>query len=86
MKMEMRVTRLTFGIGILFALAGCAAEPVAGPSQEQQVMAAQRAAGSVAKPGAMTLRGDEADVVYKNYLEDIGKPLPVQSDQSANGS
>jgi hypothetical protein len=83
MKMEMRVTRWTLGIGILLVLAGCAAEPAAGPSREEQVMAAQRAARPAGKPGTAAMRGDEADAVYKNYLNDIGKPLPVQSGQSS---
>lgn len=64
--------RIVF-MGISLALAACAPAKVAGPTQEEGVMAAQYAAKrSGEAPG---MQGAESDAIYKNYLENIGKPL-----------
>ena len=80
MKKEMRVkTRKlmsAFGLGLLLGISACAPQSPVGLTQEQQVMEAQRAART---PGA-AMNGDEADAVYKNYLDNIGKPLPAHDD------
>lgn len=80
MKKEMRVKSrkimVAFGLGILLGVSACAPQPRAGLTQEQQVMEAQRAART---PG-VAMNGDEADAVYKNYLDNIGKPPPAHDD------
>lgn len=81
MKRDMRVNKdkiiIAIGFGVLLFASGCAPQPPSGLSQEQQVMDAQRAAKPAGKPGT-AMNGDEADAVYRSYLENIGKPLPAQ--------
>ncbi|KAB7738609.1 hypothetical protein F2P47_16500 [Parvibaculum sedimenti] len=55
------------------SLASCANEKVAGPTQEQSVMAAQYAVRP--SDGRAPMQGAEADKVYENYIDSIGKPL-----------
>jgi hypothetical protein len=66
-------------VAALLALAGCATpprEPAAPPSPPlsaaRQVMDAQYAARPMGPPAG--LNGDEATVIYQNYLKQIGRP------------
>lgn len=59
-------------IGAL-TLASCANEKVTGPTQEESVMAAQYAVRP--SDGRPPMQGAEADKIYENYIDSIGKPL-----------
>jgi uncharacterized protein YcfL len=57
---------------LALALPGCSTpEKVAGPTQQQAVMDAQR----TAKAEPTSMNGEEADRIYKNYIKNIGTPV-----------
>ena len=66
------------------SLASCANEKVAGPTQEESVMAAQYAERQAdARP---SMQGAEADKIYENYIDSIGRPLKSSNNEpSARG-
>lgn len=76
---NLMVSLAAFGLALL--LAGCATEPVTGPRSEQLVMDAQHTAKSKTPP----MQAVEADAIYKNYIENIGKPVrPTSAMQNDN--
>jgi hypothetical protein len=66
-------TALCFVFVLIFL--GCAPEKVTGPTPEQNVMNAQYTTKTKSPP----MSGAEADAIYKNYIENIGKPVKPTS-------
>lgn len=75
--MRMKLLAAALGsVAIFILISGCTSRPVvAGPPNVQAVMDAQHTAKSETKP----MDGDEADVIYKNYVANIGKPVKPTS-------
>jgi hypothetical protein len=75
----------------LLALAGCATPPAEPapppapprPSAARQVIDAQLAARPSGPQTAMN--GDEATVIYQNYLKQIGRPARASSGSASRG-
>jgi len=58
-----------------FLLLGCAPQKMTGPTPEQNVMNVQRTSKEKTPP----MNGAEAEAIYKNYIENIGKPVKPTS-------
>lgn len=63
------------GAAISVLCLGCAPQTMTGPTPVQATLDAQHTAKNVTPP----MDGVEADAIYKNYIENIGKPVKPTS-------
>ncbi len=67
---------------LAFCLVACAMPPPQESAQVEQVMKAQLAAAAPSKDAAPAMSGAEAERIYRNYLDGIGKPLEPRNGDS----
>lgn len=70
-KLDRSFLPVLFTLVAICPIFGCAPEKMTGPTQQETVMSAQQAASGNTPP----MRADEADAIYKHYVDGIGKPV-----------